>query len=141
MYVVHGPISMRRMKSMGQEALSLPCVWVASICEPISYELVPTGEYIARFLDLSSHFGKATHLGKQILVFSRQIKGLEKIMSNVAIVYHSGFGHTQALAEAVAKGVQAVSGAKASLVPVAEAEARAAALDAAGAPHLRPPAH
>ena len=54
-------------------------------------------------------------------------------MSNVAIVYHSGFGHTQALAEAVAKGVQAVSGAKASLVPVAEAEARQAELDAADA--------
>ena len=47
-------------------------------------------------------------------------------MSKVAIVYHSGFGHTQALAEAVAKGVQTVPGATASLVPVAEAEASAA---------------
>jgi NAD(P)H dehydrogenase (quinone) len=27
-------------------------------------------------------------------------------MSKVAIVYHSGFGHTRALAEAVAKGAQ-----------------------------------
>ena len=29
-------------------------------------------------------------------------------MSKVAIVYHSGFGHTQALAEAIAKGAKAV---------------------------------
>ena len=54
-------------------------------------------------------------------------------MSNVAIVYHSGYGHTQALAEAVAKGARAVPGTKASLIPVAEAEARAAELDAADA--------
>ena len=54
-------------------------------------------------------------------------------MTNVAVVYHSGFGHTQALAEAVAKGVQAIAGAKAALIPVAEAEAREAELDAADA--------
>src|ERR1700730_5493909 len=52
-------------------------------------------------------------------------------MSKVAIVYHSGFGHTQALAEAVAKGAKAVPGATVSLVPVAEAEVRAAELDGA----------
>ena len=51
-------------------------------------------------------------------------------MSKVAIVYHSGFGHTQALAEAIAKGAKAVPGATVSLVPVAEAEARATELDA-----------
>ena len=28
-------------------------------------------------------------------------------MSNVAIVYHSGYGHTQAIAEAVAAGARA----------------------------------
>lgn len=54
-------------------------------------------------------------------------------MSNVAIVYHSGFGHTQALAEAVAAGVRTVPGSTASLVPVADAETRAAELDAADA--------
>src|SRR3979409_181461 len=54
-------------------------------------------------------------------------------MSKVAIVYHSGFGHTQALAEAIAKGAKAAPGATVSLVPVAEAEARAAELDAADA--------
>lgn len=54
-------------------------------------------------------------------------------MSNVAIVYHSGFGHTQALAEAVAAGVRAVPGSTASLIPVADAEARAVELDAADA--------
>ena len=54
-------------------------------------------------------------------------------MSNVAIVYHSGYGHTQALAEAVATGARAVPGTSVSLIPVAEVEARAAELDAADA--------
>ncbi len=54
-------------------------------------------------------------------------------MSNIAIVYHSGFGHTRAVAEAVAKGVQSIAGAKAALIPVSEAEGRAAELDAADA--------
>lgn len=54
-------------------------------------------------------------------------------MSKVAIVYHSGFGHTQALAEAVAAGARAVAGTAVSLIPVAEVEARAAELDAADA--------
>ena len=45
-------------------------------------------------------------------------------MSKVAIVYHSGFGHTQALAESIAKGAKAVPGATVSLVPVAEAAVR-----------------
>ena len=54
-------------------------------------------------------------------------------MTNVAIVYHSGFGHTQALAEAVARGVQSTGNAKAILVPVADAEAHAADLDNADA--------
>ena len=54
-------------------------------------------------------------------------------MSNVAIVYHSGYGHTQAIAEAVAAGAQAVRGVKASLIPVGEAEAREGELDGADA--------
>jgi NAD(P)H dehydrogenase (quinone) len=54
-------------------------------------------------------------------------------MSTIAIVYHSGFGHAKALAEAVAKGANSVAGAKASLVPVGEAEAREAELDQADA--------
>jgi multimeric flavodoxin WrbA len=54
-------------------------------------------------------------------------------MSKIAIVYHSGFGHTEAIAKAVAEGAQAVAGAEVSLVPVADAEARAAELDAADA--------
>ena len=54
-------------------------------------------------------------------------------MTSVAIVYHSGFGHTQALAEAVAAGVRTVPGSTADLIPVADAEARAAELDAADA--------
>ena len=34
MYVVHGPISMRRMKSMGQEALSF--LWACDVCTGVS---------------------------------------------------------------------------------------------------------
>jgi len=54
-------------------------------------------------------------------------------MTTVAIVYHSGFGHTQALAKAVLTGVHSVAGVRANLIPVAEAEAREAELDAADA--------
>ena len=54
-------------------------------------------------------------------------------MSNIAIAYHSGFGHTQALADAIARGIQSVPGATATLNPVDEAEASAGELDAADA--------
>lgn len=54
-------------------------------------------------------------------------------MTKVAIVYHSGFGHTKALAEAVAKGAGSAANVEAALIPVAEAEDRAAELDAADA--------
>ena len=54
-------------------------------------------------------------------------------MTNVAVVFHSGFGHTKAVAEAVAKGAQQVPGVTANLISVDEAEARAADLDAADA--------
>lgn len=54
-------------------------------------------------------------------------------MAKVAIVYHSGFGHTKILAEAVAKGAASVAGTQVDLVPVAEAEAKAGVLDAADA--------
>src|SRR3954453_13589775 len=54
-------------------------------------------------------------------------------MTNIAIVYHSGYGHTQAVAEAVAAGAGAVAGAKATLIPTNEAEAREAELDGADA--------
>ena len=54
-------------------------------------------------------------------------------MSTIAIVYHSGFGHTKALAEAVAKGADTVPNTRVSLVPVADAEARQAELDGADA--------
>ena len=56
-----------------------------------------------------------------------------RIVSTIAIVYHSGYGHTQALAEAVAKGAASIRGAKVALIPVAEAEARQAELDVADA--------
>jgi len=54
-------------------------------------------------------------------------------MTTVAVVYHSGYGHTQAVAEAVAVGIQSVPGAQANLIPTGEAEAREAELDAADA--------
>jgi NAD(P)H dehydrogenase (quinone) len=51
---------------------------------------------------------------------------------SVAVVYHSGYGHTQKQAEAVAEGATA-GGAKVLLLPVAEAEAQIEALNAADA--------
>jgi multimeric flavodoxin WrbA len=54
-------------------------------------------------------------------------------MTNVAIVYHSGYGHTQAVADAVARGAGQVPGVKTTLVSVADAEAQEGVLDAADA--------
>jgi multimeric flavodoxin WrbA len=41
-------------------------------------------------------------------------------MPTVAIVYHSGFGHTEAVARSVAEGLGQVSGVKASLIKTSE---------------------
>lgn len=41
-------------------------------------------------------------------------------MINVAVVYHSGFGHTTNLAEAVARGAASVEGTRVQLIPVEE---------------------
>lgn len=54
-------------------------------------------------------------------------------MSTIAVVYHSGYGHTQKQAEAVAEGAGTVAGTKVALIPVAEAEARIEELNAADA--------
>ncbi|MGE0151371.1 MAG: flavodoxin family protein [Reyranellaceae bacterium] len=54
-------------------------------------------------------------------------------MSTVAIAYHSGYGHTAAVAAAVARGVNTVAGATAVLVPVEQADARLGELHAADA--------
>lgn len=51
----------------------------------------------------------------------------------VAVVYHSGYGHTKKQAEAVADGAASVAGAKVALIPVEEAEARVDELNAADA--------
>ncbi len=53
--------------------------------------------------------------------------------TRIAVVYHSGYGHTKILAEAVARGAGSVPGADVALIPVDQAEARAAELDAADA--------
>ena len=54
-------------------------------------------------------------------------------MAQVAVVYHSGYGHTKALAEAVAGGARSVPGTEVALIPVEEVEAKAAVLDGADA--------
>lgn len=53
--------------------------------------------------------------------------------TKIAVVYHSGYGHTKVQAEAVARGAGAVAGAEALLIPVEEAPERAAELGAADA--------
>ena len=45
-------------------------------------------------------------------------------MSKVAVVYHSGFGHTAAIAKAVARGAAGVEGIEAQLISVTDIEKR-----------------
>ena len=52
---------------------------------------------------------------------------------SVAIIFHSGFGHTAKLAESVAQGVNEVAAGSALLVPVAEWEKHEAAIEQADA--------
>jgi NAD(P)H dehydrogenase (quinone) len=54
-------------------------------------------------------------------------------VARVVVVYHSGYGHTKAQAEAVARGAESVPGTQVALIPVDQAEARAAEIDAADA--------
>jgi len=58
---------------------------------------------------------------------------MERQMVSVAVVYHSGYGHTKAVAESVARGAGQAPGTRVVLVPVEEAEARMGELDAADA--------
>ena len=51
--------------------------------------------------------------------------------ASVVVLYHSGFGHTAAQAQAVLKGAAGVAGVRAQLVPVEQFEQHWAALDAA----------
>jgi len=54
-------------------------------------------------------------------------------MTQIAIVFHSGFGHTRVVAERVKAGAESVPGTQASLIPVEEVEAHWADLEAADA--------
>jgi multimeric flavodoxin WrbA len=54
-------------------------------------------------------------------------------MSRIAIVFHSGFGHTKVLAEQVKAGAEQVPATQAQLIPVEEVEGRWADLEAADA--------
>ena len=59
----------------------------------------------------------------------------------VAVVYHSGFGHTRVQAEAVSRGVDSVDGSTARLVSVDEVDDRWDLLDAADAIILGTPTY
>jgi len=54
-------------------------------------------------------------------------------MPSVAIVYHSGYGHTKRLAEAVARGAKSVAGTTVKFLSVDEVDANWDALNAADA--------
>lgn len=54
-------------------------------------------------------------------------------MTTIAIVFHSGYGHTKALAEAVAAGAAEQAGTQVHLIPTDEAEAKADILNGADA--------
>lgn len=51
----------------------------------------------------------------------------------IAVVYHSGYGHTKKQAEAVAEGAASVAGAESLLIPVEEIEQHWAALESVDA--------
>ena len=59
----------------------------------------------------------------------------------VTVVFHSGYGHTRVLAEAVHRGAVGVDGVTASLVPVDEVDARWDELDRADALILGTPTY
>lgn len=54
-------------------------------------------------------------------------------MAKIAVVYHSGYGHTAKQAEAVARGAASVSGTEVRLIPVADAKAEKDFVNAADA--------
>ncbi|MEM9500137.1 MAG: flavodoxin family protein [Pseudomonadota bacterium] len=54
-------------------------------------------------------------------------------MSKIAIVYHSGYGHTAVQADAVYRGASEVAGADVTLIPVEEFEENWAVIDGADA--------
>lgn len=54
-------------------------------------------------------------------------------MTKLAIVFHSGFGHTAAQAEAVRRGAASVAGTEARLIPAGEVDDHWSYLDAADA--------
>jgi multimeric flavodoxin WrbA len=54
-------------------------------------------------------------------------------MAKVAVVYHSGYGHTAEQAKAVIRGVESVSGTTATLIPVDQIEQHWTTLEAADA--------
>ncbi len=54
-------------------------------------------------------------------------------MSKIAIVYHSGFGHTKVVAEAVKTGAESIPGTQVRLVPVEDVDAHWADLEGSDA--------
>lgn len=52
-------------------------------------------------------------------------------MSKIAVVYHSGYGHTAEQAKAVARGAESVAGTTVTLISVDQADAHWATLEAA----------
>jgi NAD(P)H dehydrogenase (quinone) len=54
-------------------------------------------------------------------------------MTTIAIVYHSGYGHTKVQAEAVARGANSAGGVTANLIPVEQAEQAWSGLEKADA--------
>jgi multimeric flavodoxin WrbA len=60
-------------------------------------------------------------------------EGTMSVPVNIVVVYHSGYGHTEKIAEAVARGAAAINGAGVELVTTEEAPGRWELLDGADA--------
>lgn len=54
-------------------------------------------------------------------------------MTQIAIVFHSGFGHTRVVAERVQAGAESLAGTRVTLIPVEEIDTHWATLEAADA--------
>ncbi len=54
-------------------------------------------------------------------------------MANVSVVYHSGYGHTKVIAEAVVRGASSIAGTQVTLVSVEEVDSHWETLEASDA--------
>src|SRR3981081_2353446 len=93
-----------------------------------------TVEAIDTHESLSPTGASAGNEARAVATDERPMPQIRRVISNkeygmsvpvkVVVVYHSGYGHTVKIAEAVARGAAATNGASVELVPADEAPSR-----------------